>query len=153
MLGMDPRWAGPTGKLSLPGGLAEGETQEQPFTAPQKVWLSLNPHVRPPRSLAWASMANLQEGGVSPWAAGGDPRYLQVGFGVECLEHEVEPTFLDRAPRTGFGGWGSHRTPHFWFLGCTVHPQWELGLLVHGTGVPHPKGHLGCVLARARAAA
>ncbi|XP_046321451.1 caspase recruitment domain-containing protein 9 isoform X2 [Marmota monax] len=31
-------------QLSDRGGLAEGESQEQPFTAPQKVWLSLNPH-------------------------------------------------------------------------------------------------------------
>uniref|UniRef100_A0A8C9NXA0 Caspase recruitment domain family member 9 n=1 Tax=Spermophilus dauricus TaxID=99837 RepID=A0A8C9NXA0_SPEDA len=72
------QWAGPTGKLSFPGGLAEGESQEQPFAAPQKVWLSLNPHVRPPGSCSprWASETNLQEGGVSTRAAGGDPRSL-----------------------------------------------------------------------------
>lgn len=38
-------------QLSLAGGLAEGESQELLFTAPQKERLSLSPHVRPLRFL------------------------------------------------------------------------------------------------------
>uniref|UniRef100_A0A8C6ESS2 Caspase recruitment domain family member 9 n=2 Tax=Marmota marmota marmota TaxID=9994 RepID=A0A8C6ESS2_MARMA len=136
-------------QLSDRGGLAEGESQEQPFAAPQKVWLSLTPHVRPPGSCSprWASVTNLQEGGVSTRAAGGDPRSLLWVLGWSVWNMKWSPYLLGHSSKNGgLGGWGSHRrTPHFWST------QRELGLLVHGTGVPQPKGHLGCVLARAQA--